>query len=63
MSTNSALKKSKSGKKDSFVITAEHTTEFYSWGSDHEGQLGLGLLNTGLVDETIPGCEGKGNTI
>lgn len=43
--------------KKKITIGADHYTEVFSWGADHHGQLGLGLLDTGYIDESVPGAK------
>lgn len=43
--------------KRKITIGADHYTEVFSWGADHQGQLGLGLLDTGFIDENVPGAK------
>ena len=52
-------KPSKAGGGKDQAPAADSHTDVYSWGADHSGQLGLGLHDTGVVDESIPGSTSK----
>jgi hypothetical protein len=49
------MNKKKPRKK--ITIGADPYTVVFSWGADHHGQLGLGLLDTGYIDESVPGAK------